>query len=251
MNEKNDRAAWIKGGNTTCSNPPRTTPDRVWRLVLLGSPGVGKGTQAVLMHERLGACHLSTGDAFRAAKSLSDDERSPALNEALEYMRHGNLVPDKIVLDVIRERMNCLRCPSGFLLDGFPRTVAQAEALEKLLQKEKLALTAVLNYELPLDEILSRLGGRRTCSGCKAVFHVVNLPPRVEGICDFCGAKLFLREDDRPESIRVRMEVYEKSTKPLIDFYRKRGLLVTVVVGKVPEETYQRTMKALGIAAAV
>lgn len=203
------------------------------------------------MHERLGACHLSTGDAFRAAKSLSDDERSPALNEALEYMRHGNLVPDKIVLDVIRERMNCLRCPSGFLLDGFPRTVAQAEALEKLLQKEKLALTAVLNYELPLDEILSRLGGRRTCSGCKAVFHVVNLPPRVEGICDFCGAKLFLREDDRPESIRVRMEVYEKSTKPLIDFYRKRGLLVTVVVGKVPEETYQRTMKALGIAAAV
>ena len=203
------------------------------------------------MHERLGACHLSTGDAFRAAKSLSDDERSPALNEALEYMRHGNLVPDKIVLDVIRERMNCLRCPSGFLLDGFPRTVAQAEALEKLLQKEKLALTAVLNYELPLDEILARLGGRRTCSGCKAVFHVVNLPPRVEGVCDFCGAKLFLREDDRPESIRVRMEAYEKSTKPLIDFYRKRGLLVTVVVGKVPEETYQRTMKALGVAAAV
>jgi adenylate kinase len=251
MNEKNDRAAWIKGGNAPCSNPPLTTPDRIWRLVLLGSPGVGKGTQAVLMHERLGACHLSTGDAFRAAKSLPDGERSPALNEALEYMRLGNLVPDKIVLDVIRERMNCLRCPSGFLLDGFPRTVAQAEALEKLLQKEKLALTAVLNYELPLDEILSRLGGRRTCSGCKAVFHVVNLPPRVEGVCDFCGAKLFLREDDRPESIRVRMEAYEKSTKPLIDFYRKRGLLVTVVVGKVPEETYQRTMKALGVAAAV
>lgn len=250
MNEKNDRAAWIKGGNTTCSNPPRTAPDRVWRLVLLGSPGVGKGTQAVLMHKRLGPCHLSTGDVFRAAKSLPDGERSPALNEALEYMRLGKLVPDEIVLNVIRERMNCLRCPSGFLLDGFPRTVAQAEALEKLLKKEKLALTAVLNFELPLEEILERLGGRRTCSGCKAVFHMVNLRPRVEGVCDFCGAKLFLREDDRPESIRVRMEAYEKSTKPLIDFYKKRGLLVTVAAAKIPEDTYQRTMKALGIATA-
>jgi adenylate kinase len=220
-------------------------------LVLLGSPGVGKGTQAVLMHERLGACHLSTGDVFRAAKNLPDGERSPALNEALEYMRLGKLVPDETVLNIVRERLTCLRCPSGFLLDGFPRTVAQAEALEKLLQKEKLALTAVLNYELPLDEILARLGGRRTCSGCKAVFHVVNLPPRVEGVCDFCGAKLFLREDDRPESIRVRMEAYERSTRPLIDFYRQRGLLVTVVVGKVPEETYQRTMKALAVVTAV
>jgi adenylate kinase len=251
MNEKNDRMAWIKGGNATCSNPPLTKPDRIWRLVLLGSPGVGKGTQAVLMHERLGACHLSTGDVFRAAKNLPDGERSPALNEALEYMRLGKLVPDETVLNIVRERLTCLRCPSGFLLDGFPRTVAQAEALEKLLQKEKLALTAVLNYELPLDEILARLGGRRTCSGCKAVFHVVNLPPRVEGVCDFCGAKLFLREDDRPESIRVRMEAYERSTRPLIDFYRQRGLLVTVVVGKVPEETYQRTMKALAVVTAV
>ena len=196
------------------------------------------------MHKRLGACHLSTGDVFRAAKSLPDSERSPALNEALEYMRLGKLVPDETVLNIVRERLTCLRCPSGFLLDGFPRTVAQAEALEKLLKKEKLALTAALNFELPLEEILARLGGRRTCSGCKAVFHVVNLPPRVEGICDFCGAKLFLREDDRPESIRVRMEAYEKSTRPLIDFYRKRGLLVSVTMGKIPEETYERTMKA-------
>jgi len=104
MNEKNDRMAWIKGGNATCSNPPLTKPDRIWRLVLLGSPGVGKGTQAVLMHERLGACHLSTGDVFRAAKNLPDGERSPALNEALEYMRLGKLVPDETVLNIVRER---------------------------------------------------------------------------------------------------------------------------------------------------
>jgi adenylate kinase len=244
VNEKNERVAWIKGGDVPCSNPPLTPLKRVWRLVLLGPPGVGKGTQAVLMHERFGACHLSTGDVFRAAKSLPAGERSPAMDKALEYMRLGKLVPDEIVLDMIRERVNCLRCPCGFLLDGFPRTVAQAEVLEELLQKEKLALTAALNFELCLEEILARIGGRRTCSGCKAVFHVVSLPPRVEGVCDVCGAKLFLREDDRPESVRVRMEAYEKSTRPLIDFYRKRGLLVTVTMGKIPEETYGRTMEA-------
>jgi adenylate kinase len=165
-------------------------------------------------------------------------------------MRLGKLVPDETVLNIVRERLACLRCPGGFLLDGFPRTVAQAEALEKLLQKEKLPLTAVLNYELPLNEILARLGGRRTCSSCKAVFHITDQPPKVEGICDVCGAKLFVREDDRPESIRVRMEAYEKSTRPLIDFYQQRGLLVSIAAGKVPEETYQRTIKALGIAPA-
>jgi adenylate kinase len=244
MSEKNDREAWIKGGNVPCSNPPSTPLKRVWRLVLLGPPGVGKGTQAVLMHKRLGACHLSTGDVFRAAKNLPDGERSPAMDKASEYMRLGKLVPDEIVLDMIRERVNCLRCPRGFLLDGFPRTVAQAEALEKLLKKEKLTLSAALNFELNLEEILARISGRRTCSGCKAVFHMVNLPPKVEGVCDFCGAKLFQREDDRPESVRVRMEAYEKSTRPLIDFYQKRGLLVSVTMGKIPEETYGRTMKA-------
>jgi adenylate kinase len=245
MSEKNDRAAWIKGGEASCSNLPRTTPDRVWRLVLLGSPGVGKGTQAKLLHEQLGACHLSTGDIFRAAKILSERDRSPALNDALEYMRLGKLVPDETVLDMVRERLHCLHCANGFLLDGFPRTVAQAEALEKLLQKEKLPLTAVLNYELPLEEIMSRLGGRRTCSGCKAVFHITNMPPRVEGVCNFCGAKLILREDDRPESIRVRMEAYEKSTRPLIEFYEKRGVLVSITAEGSPEEICQRTMSKL------
>ena len=245
MNTKNDRAAWLKGGDTLCSTLPAAPPGKTWRLVLLGAPGVGKGTQAQLLAERLGACHLSTGDVFRAAKCLADGERSPALDHAMGFMRRGELVPDEIVLDMVGERVRCLRCCGGFLLDGFPRTVAQAEALERLLQREKLALTAVLDFELPIDEIVARLGGRRTCSGCKAVFHVTGLPSRVEGICDHCGGKLIQREDDRPEAIRVRMAAYEKSTRPLMEFYQKRGLLVTIASAKTPDETFQRTMKIL------
>ena len=245
MNAKNDRAAWLKGGDTICSIMPQLPPGKTWRLVLLGAPGVGKGTQAQLLAERLGACHLSTGDVFRAAKCLGDGERSPALDHAMGFMRRGELVPDEIVLDMVGERVRCLRCCGGFLLDGFPRTVAQAEALERLLQREKLALTAVLDFELPIEEIVARLGGRRTCSGCKAVFHVTGLPPRIEGVCDHCGGKLIQREDDRPEAIRVRMAAYEKSTRPLMEFYQKRGLLVTISAAKTPNETFQRTMKIL------
>jgi adenylate kinase len=242
---KNDRAAWLKAGKAVCSNPPHKAPAKAWRLVLLGSPGVGKGTQAELLHQRLGSCHLSTGDVFRAAKSLPDGQRSPALDQALEFMRRGELVPDKTVLDMVSERLRCLHCCGGFLLDGFPRTVAQAEALEKLMLHEEVALTAVLNYELPLEEIVARISGRRTCTKCKAVYHVTSRPPRVADVCDNCGGKLFLREDDRPESVRVRMAAYEKSTRPLIKFYQERGLLVPIVAGGTPEETFQRTMIAL------
>ncbi len=245
MKTKNDRASWLKGGPAICSNPPLIAPQKTWRLMLLGAPGVGKGTQASLLSERFGACHLSTGDVFRAAKCLGDGERSPAMVRALGFMQRGELVPDDIVLDMVAERARCLRCCGGFLLDGFPRTVAQAEALEKLLQKEKLSFTAVLNYELPLDELVARISGRRTCAGCKATFHVKALPPRVEGICDHCGGKLIQREDDRPEAIRVRMAAYEKGTKPLIDFYQKRGVLVSITAESTPEETFKRTMTVL------
>ena len=246
MNAKNDRAAWLNGGETLCSVTPQIPPSgKAWRLVLLGAPGVGKGTQAALLSEKLGACHLSTGDVFRAAKCLGNGERTPALDNALGFMKRGELVPDQIVVDMVGERARCVRCRGGFLLDGYPRTVAQAEALESLLKREKVPLTAALNFELPIDEIVARLGGRRTCTSCKAVYHVTDLPPKKEGVCDKCGAKLFQREDDRPEAIRVRMAAYEKSTKPLIDFYQKRGLLVTVMAGKVPDETFGRTMKML------
>lgn len=215
------------------------------RIVLLGAPGVGKGTQAELLSERVGACHLSTGDIFRAAKSLDECERTPTMTRALDYMLRGDLVPDEIVLGLVAERAGCLRCRGGFLLDGFPRTVAQAEALDKVLLSNGVDLEAVLNYEMPLEKIVSRLSGRRTCSVCKAVFHVEGRPPRMEGICDFCGAALYQREDDRPESIRVRMEVYEKSTTPLADFYAKRGLLVPIAAEGTPEKILARTLVAL------
>ena len=224
MATKCDRAAWLKGPAFQCDVQPAKVA-RPYRLVLLSAPGVGKGTQAELLSQRLGACHLSTGDIFRAAKSLTTAERSPAMTAALDYMKRGDLVPDTTVLDIVRERVACLRCDGGFLLDGFPRTVAQADALQQILTGEKIKLDAVISYELPLDEIVARLSGRRTCTKCKAVFHVTTLPSKQEGICDKCGGALIQREDDRPESVRVRMEVYEKSTAPLAEFYRQRNLL--------------------------
>ncbi|MGO9244807.1 MAG: adenylate kinase family protein [Verrucomicrobiia bacterium] len=239
-----DRSAWLKGPAFPCEAIPPNVA-RPWRLVLLGAPGVGKGTQAELLTQRLGACHLSTGDIFRTTKFLGEDERSPAMSAALEYMRRGDLVPDATVLQMVGERVNCLRCRGGFLLDGFPRTVAQAEALQALLRKQNLALDAVLNFELPIDEIVARLAGRRTCNACKAVYHVTGRPPKKEGICNQCGGPLVQREDDRPESVRVRMEVYEKSTAPLTDFYRRLGLLVPVAAQPFAEATLVRTLAAL------
>jgi adenylate kinase len=244
METKRERKAWLGGAKFKCEPPPKAdkTPRR---LVLLGAPGVGKGTQAELLSARLGACQLSTGDIFRAAKAMEAADRTPALTAALDYMRRGELVPDQTVLDLVAERIACLRCESGFLLDGFPRTVAQAEALEQLLKGQKLQLDAVLSYELPLEKVVARLSGRRTCPNCKAVFHVDARPPKVAGVCDHCGAQLYQREDDRPESIRVRMEAYERSTAPLADFYRKRNLLVSVSAEGSPEEIFERSMRSL------
>jgi len=244
MQTKTDRSAWLKAGTSKCEPPamPQSLPAR---LVLLGAPGVGKGTQAELLCARLGACHLSTGDIFRAAKALQPDERTPALTAALEYMRRGEVVPDQTVLELVAERVNCLKCQGGFLLDGFPRTVAQAQALEDLLQREQLKLDAVLNYELPLEKVVARLSGRRTCPNCKAVFHVATRPPKVEGVCDHCGGTVYQREDDRPEAVRVRMEAYQKSTAPLAEFYRQRGLLVSIDAEGTPEEIFARSVSAL------
>jgi adenylate kinase len=224
---------------------PPAKPVRAWRLVLLGAPGVGKGTQAELLCKRLEACHLSTGDVFRAAKTLAACERTPSMTAALEYMKRGELVPDEIVLGVVRERVKCLCCGGGFLLDGFPRTVAQAQALKEVMAEKGIKLDAVLDYQLPIEEIVSRLSGRRTCTKCKAVFHVTGRPPKKQGVCDQCGGELVQREDDRPESIKVRMEAYDKSTSPLTDFFRKEGLLITVAASGSPEEIFKRSMKLL------
>jgi adenylate kinase len=213
--------------------------------VLLGAPGIGKGTQAELLCQGLGTCHLSTGDVFRAAKSQCACERTPALDAALEFMRRGELVPDSTVLDMVRERMHCLICQGGFLLDGFPRTVVQAEALGSMLKEQNVFLEAVLTYDLPIEKVVARLSGRRTCAGCKAVFHVSARPSKVAGVCDHCGGKLYQREDDQPGAIRVRMQAYETSTAPLIDYYRRRNLLVSISAEGSPEQIYQRSVAAL------
>ena len=244
MNAKNDRAAWLKGPTSSCLIPP-TGQAKPSHFVLLGAPGVGKGTQAELLSARLGGCQLSTGDIFRAAKSIEACERSPALNLALDAMRKGELVTDETVLAMVKERSVCLRCKGGFLLDGFPRTVAQAEALTQLLADQGVQLDAVLSYELPIDTIVARLSGRRTCEKCKAVYHVQSKPPKLEGVCDECGGSLVQREDDRPESVKVRMAAYESSTAPLADYYRKQNLLVAIPAEGTPEAIYQRTVKML------
>lgn len=238
-----DRAAWLLGPPAECAvaqdgNSP-------WRLVLLGAPGVGKGTQAQFLARRLGACHLSTGDVFRAAKERAAREQTSAIAMALESMRRGALVSDLIVSNIIHERIGCIGCRRGFILDGFPRAISQAKLLEQLLHEKELSLNAVVNFDLPLEEILARLSGRRTCERCRATFHLVSKLPRAEGVCDDCGGHLYQREDDRLESIKVRLDAYERSTAPLIAFYRNLDLLVTVSATGAPEEIHARTMDAL------
>jgi adenylate kinase len=237
--------AWITGSECPW-DPSAVEPDRAWRLVMLGAPGVGKGTLAELLHKRLGAAQLSTGDVFRAIESMPIEEQSPAIKTALEYMVRGQLAPDQTVIDLVRERRECLRWPAGFLLDGFPRTVSQAEALSEMLAEMDIQLDSVIDLFMPIDEIVTRLEGRRTCANCKTVYHVTSRPSKVPGVCDKCGGRLIQRDDDRPEAIRVRMEAYERSTAPLMDYYHKKDLLITIDAHGKPEEILQRTMKKLG-----
>jgi adenylate kinase len=237
-----DRVAWLQGSGVRCEDMPIDS-ETPWHLVLLGAPGVGKGTQADLLNQRIGACHLSTGDIFRAAGSCGECGLSPAMQQAVEYMRRGALVPDATVWEIVRERLICLQCDGGFILDGFPRTLGQAESLKQLMDGEGLGLTAVVSYTLPFSEIVARLGGRRTCQQCKAVYHVSERPPKVADRCDRCEGKLFQREDDWPESIKVRLEAYEQSTAPLIAFYQKLCLLIEVEAKGSPEEICNRTLK--------
>jgi adenylate kinase len=166
------------------------------------------------------------------------------LKAAIEAMRRGELVSDGLVVSMVSERAGCLSCGGGFLLDGFPRTEAQAEALDELLDQQGVSLDGVLSYELPLDEIIARLSGRRTCSQCKTVFHIAARPPQKEGVCDLCGGQLIQREDDRPESIRVRMQAYEESTCPLIEYYGRRGRLYSISAEGTPEAILERSLAA-------
>ena len=235
-----DHSAWLKGGRFRCRQAP-PKPVRPVRFVLLGAPGVGKGTQADLLSQYFGACHLSTGEIFRAARTANDSASRP-MREALECMTRGELVPDETVLALVAERIGCLRCRGGFLLDGFPRTVAQAEALEALLAVHRIQLDAVLNYELPIAAIVARLAFRRTCPRCKKVFHVETVGE--SGVCDRCGCGLIQREDDRLESIRVRMKVFRREAAPLMAYYKARKLLLSVPATGSPEAILNRTLES-------
>ena len=191
------------------------------RIVLLGPPGAGKGTQAKLMQERIGIPHISTGDLLRAAVA----EQTELGRAARQYMDRGELVPDGLVIHMIDERLHAGGETPCFMMDGFPRTVAQADAFERMLAGRHAGLDHVVSLEVPRDELVRRLSGRRTCSRCGAMFHVVLDPPRQSDVCDRCGGTLFQREDDREETIRARLDVYDQATAPLTAFYRSRGLL--------------------------
>jgi len=241
---KTDCAGWLEGDSTTCA-PVAGEHPHPWRLVLLGAPGTGKSTQGELLSQRLNICHLSTGDLFRAVASHSGPNPSPAMAEAKKYVQQGDLVPDSTMWEMILERDHCIRCPAGFLLDGFPRTLVQAEQLAAFMKKEGLSLNAVVDYEMPLPEISARLGGRRMCEKCHAIFHVTWRPPKIEGQCDDCGGLLYHREDDWPDAIATRLEAYKHSTAPLIQFYKALGLLTPVDAVGSAEDIYARTMAAL------
>ncbi|MDD6347044.1 MAG: adenylate kinase [Lachnospiraceae bacterium] len=194
------------------------------RLIMLGAPGAGKGTQAARLAEAYGIPHISTGDIFRAnIKGGTELGR-----KAKSYMDAGQLVPDELVCDLVADRISQSDCEKGFILDGFPRTIPQAEALSAALDKMGLTLSAAVNVDVPDDNIIRRMGGRRACLKCGATYHIEHLKPAVEGICDKCGSELVLRDDDKPETVKTRLNVYHEQTQPLIDYYEKAGLLRTV-----------------------
>ncbi|WP_058046818.1 adenylate kinase [Streptomyces roseifaciens] len=212
------------------------------RIVLVGPPGAGKGTQAAYLAKNLAIPHISTGDLFRANIS----QGTPLGQKAQEYMRAGQLVPDEVTIGMAKDRMGKEDAAGGFLLDGFPRNLAQAEALDAILKDDDLKLDAVLDLEVPEDEVVKRIAGRRMCrKDSSHIFHVIYNPPKTEGVCDACGGELYQREDDREETVRKRLEVYHTETEPIIDYYKAQGLVVTIpALGKVAEVT-ERAMAAL------
>ena len=194
------------------------------KIIMLGAPGAGKGTQAKKIAEKYTIPHISTGDIFRA----NIKNNTELGQKAKTYMDKGELVPDELVVDLIMDRFKEADCANGYVLDGFPRTIPQAEALDKALAANGEKVDFAINVEVPDENIINRMSGRRACVSCGATYHVVHVPPKKEGICDRCGSELILRDDDKPETVKNRLDVYHKQTQPLIDFYTKKGVLKTV-----------------------
>ncbi|MDD7215288.1 MAG: adenylate kinase [Anaerovoracaceae bacterium] len=212
------------------------------RTILLGPPGAGKGTQAAKIVEKYGIPHISTGDIFR-----ENIKKGTELGKkAQEYMNRGELVPDDLVIEIATTRLLEDDCKNGFLLDGFPRTVYQAEKLDEFLQSHDSKIDNVIDIAVGKDELIERLTGRRVCKSCGASFHVVNIPPKQEGICDYCGGELIQRADDNLETVTNRIDVYEDQTMPLIDYYEKAGTLTHIDGSTGLDNVFADIVSALG-----
>ena len=194
------------------------------KIIMLGAPGAGKGTQAKMIAAKYGIPHISTGDIFRA--NIKNGTELGA--KAKQYMDKGELVPDELVVDLVIDRFKEDDCKNGYVLDGFPRTIPQAEALDKALTAIGENVDYAINVEVPDDNIINRMGGRRACVGCGATYHIVYSPTKVEGKCDTCGGDLIIRDDDKPETVKNRLSVYHEQTQPLIDYYTKKGIIKEV-----------------------
>ncbi len=212
------------------------------KLIILGAPGAGKGTQALMLSEKYNILHISTGDIFR-----SNIKQGTALGRlAKTYIDAGRLVPDEVTLDLVTDRLSQPDCEAGYILDGFPRTILQAESLTAALKVKGEDITAVIDIDVPDDVILERMGGRRVCPACGDSFHIVNNPPKKEGICDRCGAALIIRDDDVPETVAKRLAVYHEQTQPLIEYYGDKGKLLAFDGTKHMDEVFADIVSALG-----
>ena len=194
------------------------------KIIMLGAPGAGKGTQAIMIADKYGIPHVSTGDIFRA----NIKNNTELGQEAKKYMDQGLLVPDELTVKILLDRVAKDDCKNGYVLDGFPRTIPQAEVLEDALNKLNDKIDYAIDVDVPDENIIKRMGGRRACVKCGATYHIEHVPPKKEGVCDNCGEQLVLRDDDKPETVKNRLDVYHKQTQPLIDFYSKKNILKTV-----------------------
>ena len=212
------------------------------RLIMLGAPGAGKGTQAAKVAEKYQIPHISTGDIFRA----NIKNGTELGKKAKSYMDAGGLVPDELVCDLVADRIAQDDCEKGFILDGFPRTIPQAEALDKAVEKLGTKIDYAVDIEVPDENIIERMGGRRACLGCGATYHIKYNAPKTENVCDICGGSLVLRDDDKPETVKKRLDVYHTQTQPLIDYYSARGNLLTVDGTQSLDDVFASIISKLG-----